>query len=63
MPASSASPELRAIVLWVVGPMLDSAHARHAHSPARGPPGQETPNEVRVDLCAELAPSPCHGKW
>eukprot|EP00969_Alexandrium_andersonii_P151838 6714146-Alexandrium_andersonii.AAC.1 len=36
--------------------MLDDAHAPHAHSTARGPPGQETPSEVRVDVCAECGP-------
>eukprot|EP00969_Alexandrium_andersonii_P098228 4336081-Alexandrium_andersonii.AAC.1 len=47
MLASWASPELQ----WSSesGPMLDGVHTSHAHSPTSGPPGQETPSEVRVD--------------
>eukprot|EP00969_Alexandrium_andersonii_P194099 8573885-Alexandrium_andersonii.AAC.1 len=47
-PARSASPELKAMVFWI-GPMLDGVLPAHAHSPARGPSGQQAPGEVRVD--------------
>eukprot|EP00969_Alexandrium_andersonii_P270789 11968976-Alexandrium_andersonii.AAC.1 len=36
--------------------MLGGAHAPHAHPPARGPPGQETPSDVRIDVRAESGP-------
>eukprot|EP00969_Alexandrium_andersonii_P055058 2426501-Alexandrium_andersonii.AAC.1 len=38
IPASSASPKLRAMVLLLRRPMLDGVRASHARSPAGGPP-------------------------
>eukprot|EP00969_Alexandrium_andersonii_P047843 2099622-Alexandrium_andersonii.AAC.1 len=52
IPASSASPELRVSR----GPRLDGVQSAHAHSPARGPPSQQTPGKVRVDVRAESGP-------
>eukprot|EP00969_Alexandrium_andersonii_P183635 8113950-Alexandrium_andersonii.AAC.1 len=36
--------------------MLYGVVATHAHSPARGPPGQQAPSKVRVDVRAESGP-------
>eukprot|EP00969_Alexandrium_andersonii_P213051 9408527-Alexandrium_andersonii.AAC.1 len=59
--ASSASPELKAMVFWVVDQCLMACEQR-ARSSARGPLGPQTPGEVRVNIRAESGPSSCHGK-
>eukprot|EP00969_Alexandrium_andersonii_P247308 10928786-Alexandrium_andersonii.AAC.1 len=36
--------------------MINGALAARAHSPARGPPGQQAPSKVRVNVRAESGP-------
>eukprot|EP00969_Alexandrium_andersonii_P265831 11748057-Alexandrium_andersonii.AAC.1 len=36
--------------------MLDGALSAHAHSPARGPPSEQTPGKVRVNVRAASGP-------
>eukprot|EP00969_Alexandrium_andersonii_P112305 4961458-Alexandrium_andersonii.AAC.1 len=38
--------------------MLNGVLAAHAHSPARGPPGQQAPSKVRANVRAEWPPRP-----
>eukprot|EP00969_Alexandrium_andersonii_P014947 653506-Alexandrium_andersonii.AAC.1 len=63
MPASSASPELKAMVFWVVDQRLMACWPR-THTPPhvdrrvrRHPVKSASTNARRV------APSSCHGKW
>eukprot|EP00969_Alexandrium_andersonii_P162441 7180308-Alexandrium_andersonii.AAC.1 len=56
MPASSASPGLKAMVFWVVGDCLTAREPRTRTPPARGPPSPQTPDEVRVDARTESGP-------
>eukprot|EP00969_Alexandrium_andersonii_P004520 194823-Alexandrium_andersonii.AAC.1 len=52
MPASSASPELSAIILRG-GPMLYGMHSTHADAAARGPPRAKSPSKVSVNKRAD----------
>eukprot|EP00969_Alexandrium_andersonii_P031660 1383457-Alexandrium_andersonii.AAC.1 len=56
LPASSASPELKAMVFWVVDQCLMARCPRMHAPPARGPPSKQTPGKVRVNVCAESGP-------
>eukprot|EP00969_Alexandrium_andersonii_P189516 8372862-Alexandrium_andersonii.AAC.1 len=53
MPAIPASPELSAMVFWVLDLGLT---ARNPRAPANGPPGAQAPSKVRVDVRANSAP-------
>eukprot|EP00969_Alexandrium_andersonii_P067372 2972817-Alexandrium_andersonii.AAC.1 len=56
MPASSASPELSAIVFCVEDQCLTVCSPPHADPSARGASGAQTPREVRIDEHADHSP-------
>eukprot|EP00969_Alexandrium_andersonii_P319302 14105545-Alexandrium_andersonii.AAC.1 len=63
MPASSASPELNAMVFWVGDQCLTACEPRthtppHAERLARKRPAKSVSTHTRRE-----APSSCHGKW
>eukprot|EP00969_Alexandrium_andersonii_P146144 6463628-Alexandrium_andersonii.AAC.1 len=62
IPACSASPELKAMVFWVVDQRLMARRPRTRTPPARGPPSQQsTWRSPRQRTCGEWPPRPATG--
>eukprot|EP00969_Alexandrium_andersonii_P347553 15366817-Alexandrium_andersonii.AAC.1 len=62
-PANSASPELKAMVFWVVDQCSMARCPRMRAPPRVGRRARRRPAKSASTYARRVAPSSCHGKW